>query len=102
MFRLPVIAASAEDAIEWLRKNDLAIFVTRVGTKKIYSDVDWSTKAALVIGSEAHGVGEAWQAEEFTAIGLPMKGQADSLNVSTSAAIVMYEAVRQRRTRGQD
>ena len=96
VFRMPVVSCSATEAIEWLERDGIAAVVTRVGAKSNYASVDLAKPVAIVVGSEALGVGPAWHDDRFTAIGLPMNGFADSLNVSASAAIVMYEAVRQR------
>ena len=96
VFRMPVVSCSAKEAIEWLDHEGIAAVVTRVGADSNYASVDLAQPSAIVVGSEAQGVGPAWHDERFTAIGLPMNGFADSLNVSASAAIVMYEAVRQR------
>ena len=98
VFRMPVVSCSATEAIEWLDREGMAAVVARVGAESHYADVDLTQPVAIVVGSEAEGVGPAWHDEKFTAIGLPMNGFADSLNVSTSAAVVMYEAVRQRRS----
>ena len=61
-----------------------------------YTDVDLTGPLALVVGAEAEGLGDAWSAPDVTAVHLPMLGIADSLNVSVSAAILFYEARRQR------
>ena len=96
VFRMPVVACSAKEAISWLRHAGITAMVTRVDAETIYSNLDLTGPIAIVMGSEANGVGKEWYDPEFRAIRLPMNGMADSLNVSTSAAIVLYEAVRQR------
>ncbi len=62
-----------------------------------FYDVDFSKKSAIVLGNEAHGVSAAWKQEDCIAAKLPMNGIADSLNVSVAAAVMFYEAARQRR-----
>ena len=62
----------------------------------LYTDVDLTGPIALVLGAEAEGLGGAWADADVEAIRLPMHGVADSLNVSVSAAILFYEARRQR------
>jgi TrmH family RNA methyltransferase len=58
--------------------------------------VDFCRPAAIVLGSEAAGLSAAWAADDITPIRLPMLGTADSLNVSAAAAVLLYEALRQR------
>ena len=54
------------------------------------------SNAAIVVGAEQYGLSETWIGGEYTAVRIPMKGQCDSLNVGTAAAILLYEALRQR------
>ena len=60
--------------------------------------MDYTGKTALVMGTEAIGLSERWNNENSIAISIPMRGIGDSLNVSTSCAVVCYEALRQRRS----
>jgi TrmH family RNA methyltransferase len=69
----------------------------RVDGKTDYRDVDWARRSALILGSEAHGLTQQWNREDVQSVVLPMLGIADSLNVSTTGAILFYEALRQRR-----
>ena len=61
-----------------------------------YTEADLRGAVALVLGSEVEGLTDAWSGEDITAIRLPMLGIADSLNVSITAAVLAYEARRQR------
>ena len=65
-----------------------------------YTEVDYRGPTAIVLGSEAEGLSPLWSAADITAVRLPMLGAADSLNVSAAAAVLFYEARRQR-TLGQ-
>jgi TrmH family RNA methyltransferase len=67
-----------------------------VNADRVYTDADLTGPLALVLGSETGGLTAAWRADEIEAVRLPMHGVADSLNVSVSAAILLYEARRQR------
>jgi TrmH family RNA methyltransferase len=110
IFTVPFCAASSNEALAWLRANDLAIYAARVDAEVEYTAVDFARPCAIVLGSEANGLGEHWRedhsglahtaatASSIIAIKLPMLGTADSLNVSTSAAVLFYEALRQRRS----
>jgi TrmH family RNA methyltransferase len=96
IFTLPVAAATSAETIAWLRKQKLSIFAARVDGSVEYTACDFKRPAALVLGSEAVGLSEAWRGADVTPIRLPMRGAADSLNVSAAAAVLFYEALRQR------
>ncbi len=99
IFALPVVAAGTTDAIAWLRERGLRIVTTRVDATTDYGDADLTGPVAIVLGSEAGGLTAAWSGPGagIRAVRLPMRGSGDSLNVSATAAVLFYEAVRQRR-----
>ncbi len=96
IFRLPVCAAPAVQVRNWLNAREFTIFAARVDGSVSYTSVSYRGKAAVVLGSEARGLSDIWRGESITAISLPLLGSVDSLNVSTTAAILFYEALRQR------
>lgn len=96
-FSVPVAAAPAGEVLEWLRANRLRIVASRVDAADLHVDVDLTGPLAIVLGSEVRGLSDAWQAADIGAVRLPMLGAADSLNVSAAAAVLLYEAWRQRR-----
>lgn len=96
IFGLPLAAAPTDDVIAWLRDRGIRIVTARVGAELAYSDGDLTGPLAIVLGAEAQGLSSAWDGPDITAVGIPMAGTADSLNVSNSAAILAYEARRQR------
>jgi TrmH family RNA methyltransferase len=96
VFSLPVAAASSAEVIAWLGRQGLAIYAARVDGSIPYTQADFRRPAAIVLGSEAEGLTAAWSGTQVTAIRLPMLGRADSLNVSVTAAVLFYEALRQR------
>jgi TrmH family RNA methyltransferase len=96
IFTLPVCTATAADALDWLRRQDLAVYAARVDASVPYTVADFRRPAAIVLGSEAEGLSAVWTADDVTPIALPMLGAADSLNVSATAAVLFYEALRQR------
>ena len=61
-----------------------------------YYDLDWRGPAALVVGSEAHGLSPAARAAATVPAAIPMPGQAESLNAALAAGVVLFEALRQR------
>jgi len=99
IFSVPVAAAATADTLAWLRRRGLAIFAARVDGSIPYTEADFRGPAAIVLGSEAKGLSPAWSGPDVTATGLPMAGVADSLNVSAAAAVLFYEARRQRSPR---
>ena len=96
VFRSNVCQATTAETIAWLRGKGIPIFAARPDAKRLYTDADLVQGAAIVFGSEAHGLTEVWSDAEITPVRLPMHGIADSLNVSTTAAVLFYEALRQR------
>ena len=97
VFSVPVAAAEAREVRAWLLARGLRIVATRVDAATLHVDADLRGGVALVLGSEANGLSDAWRGDDVESIRLPMLGVADSLNVSASAAILVYEAWRQRR-----
>ena len=96
IFGLPICTATTAETIDWLVRHGIRPVATIVGAPTPWSSADLTGPLAIVLGSEATGLSLAWDRAGVTAISLPMLGLADSLNVSTAAAIVLYEAVRQR------
>jgi TrmH family RNA methyltransferase len=96
VFSVLTAAAEPADVIDWLREQRIRIVAARVDGATPYTDVDLTGPLAIALGSEADGLSSAWDAPDIEGIRLPMRGVADSLNVSVSAAILLYEARRQR------
>jgi TrmH family RNA methyltransferase len=96
VFSLPVCAASTAETLDYLRSQRLTIYAARLDDVAAdYRQVSFAARSAIVLGSEAAGLSDAWRAADITAIKLPMLGVADSLNVSATAAVLFYEALRQ-------
>jgi TrmH family RNA methyltransferase len=96
IFTQKVFAATTDETLAWLRQNKLAIYAARVDGVVDYTACDLTKPCAIVLGGEAKGLSDRWRADDITAIRLPMLGAADSLNVSATAAVLCYEALRQR------
>ncbi len=96
VFSLPVASASSIAARDWLRQHGIGIYAARVEGAVRYWDVSWRGPSAIVLGAEATGLTSVWTGPDVKAIALPMLGAADSLNVSATAAVLCYEALRQR------
>jgi len=97
IFSLPLAACTSAEALDFLRSHGISIMTARVGATLDYDRADLTVSVALVVGAETLGLSEAWEGEGVTPLSIPMLGLADSLNVSASAAVLFYEARRQRR-----
>ena len=96
VFALPLAAAPTADVLAWLREHDVRIVAARVDADTLYTETDLTGRVAIALGAEADGLTESWNADDIHPVRLPMLGVADSLNVSVSAAVLLYEARRQR------
>jgi TrmH family RNA methyltransferase len=96
VFRANVCTATAAETILWLTERSLTIVAARPDAVALYTETDLSGGVAIVLGSEAAGLGHTWRSANVKEVRLPMHGLADSLNVSTTAAVLFYEALRQR------
>jgi RNA methyltransferase, TrmH family len=97
IFSLPLAVCAANEARAFLRRHDVRILAARVDAAEDYDRVDLRGRVALVMGAERSGLGESWRGDDVTALRIPMLGLADSLNVAATAAVLFYEARRQRR-----
>lgn len=96
IFTVPVAVASSEDTIKWLKDNSIKIYTAQLQDSEWYYDTDMKGSSAIVMGTEATGLTDVWRKAADAHIKIPMLGRLDSLNVSVSAAILLFEAVRQR------
>ncbi len=96
IFTVPVVAISTEEAVAFLRSKSIKIMATWLEAATPLYATDLRQPLAFVLGAEATGISKYWVEQADERIIIPMAGQVDSLNVSASAAIVLFEAVRQR------
>jgi RNA methyltransferase, TrmH family len=97
VFTKQIASATTEETIQWLKKNNVNIFCTYLRASKHYYEIDYNEPSAIVMGTEATGLSDRWVENSFSNIIIPMQGVVDSMNVSTAAAVVIFEALRQRR-----
>jgi TrmH family RNA methyltransferase len=95
-FRLPVLAESWQEIAERLQRWELHIFLASAGQGIPYTRADLRQRAAIIIGGEAAGAGESARELAHTLVHIPMPGGSESLNAASAAAILLFEAVRQR------
>ncbi len=96
VFTVPVVCCTSADAIAWLKERSIRIYTAQLQDSSLYYDCPMTGGTAIAIGTEATGLSEEWREAADAHIRIPMEGQLDSLNASVSAAILLYEAVRQR------
>jgi TrmH family RNA methyltransferase len=101
IFALPVVAASTTATLEWLGVHGIKPIAARVDAARPYTELDLRGPLAIVLGSEAGGLSAAWDDPRVVPVAIPMHGIADSLNVSIAAAVLLYEARRQRGEAGR-
>ncbi len=96
VFTVPVAVCATAEAIAFLKARSIRILTAQLQDSEWYYDTDMTSGTALVMGTEATGLTPAWREAADAHIRIPMLGHLDSLNVSVSAAVLLYEAVRQR------
>lgn len=96
VFAVPLAAAPTVDVLAWLRAGGFRVVAARVDGATPYVNVDLTGRVAIALGGEADGLTDAWSGDDIVPARLPMLGVADSLNVSVTAAVLLYESRRQR------
>jgi len=96
VFTTPIASATSEDTIAWLKHNAITVYCTYLKAAKPYHETDYTGPCAIVMGTEATGLSDLWIKSSTNNIIIPMQGKIDSMNVSTAAAVVVFEAKRQR------
>lgn len=96
VFTNQIASTTSEQAIAWLKEKEIKIYCTYLSGASKYTDVSYNQPCAIVMGSEAQGLSDTWVKNADANILIPMRGEIDSMNVSVAAAIVVFEALRQR------
>ena len=97
LFYLPIAEASSVDTITFLKEKGIRILSAVPDADVVYTDTDLTGPLAIVVGAEDQGLSNGWKNEADLNVKIPMLGKNDSLNVSVSAAILLFEAVRQKK-----
>lgn len=97
LFTIPVAMGTANEIIDFLNHNNIAIFSAILQDSTSYDQIDFSGPSAIVVGPENTGLSEIWRTSAKNCIHIPMLGILDSMNVSVAAGILLYEAKRQRK-----
>ncbi|HEX8037923.1 MAG TPA: RNA methyltransferase, partial [Chryseosolibacter sp.] len=96
IFTNQVASATSAETLSWLKKNNIVPYSTSLKASRAYHTVDYRGPSAIVMGTEATGLSDTWLTPEQNPIIIPMGGKIDSMNVSTAAAVIVFEARRQR------
>jgi TrmH family RNA methyltransferase len=96
LFTNQIATGTTEEVIAFLKKNNIAIYSATLQNSTFYHTQDYTTPTALVVGTEATGLTQSWRDNATQNIIIPMQGEIDSMNVSVAAAILLFEAKRQR------
>jgi TrmH family RNA methyltransferase len=96
IFTNSIATGSTSEIIDYLKANSIQIFAAALQESTSYLEEDFSRPTAIVVGTEHEGLSESWRSQASKIIKIPMEGKVDSLNVSVSAAILIFEAKRQR------
>ena len=96
VFSVPTAVCTSKECIEFLKEHGVSILTAQLQDSYPYYDYDMTHATAIIMGTESTGLSQQWREAADAHIRIPMLGRLDSLNVSVSAAVLMYEAVRQR------
>ena len=96
VFTNQVVSTTSDEAIKWFGKNNIKTYAAALTAKKFYHETDFTGPSAIIMGTEADGLTDKWLDQTDEQVIIPMNGEIDSLNVSTSTAILAFEAMRQR------
>jgi len=97
LFTVPAAETTNSEALAWLRANRIRVLAATPHTEALYTDVDLRQPVCIAVGTEDEGLTDFWMDNADLKVKIPMAGKVNSLNVSTSTAIILYEVVRQRR-----
>lgn len=97
VFSLPLAALDHQAALHWLRERGLQLVAAAPAANRVYWEADLTRPTAFAVGAEDRGLPPAWLAAAGLVVRIPMEGAADSLNASVSAALLLYEGLRQQR-----
>lgn len=97
VFTNQIAVGSSEEVISFLQEKGIAIYSATLQNSNEYTEEDYKGATALVVGTEATGLTQVWRDQATQNINIPMEGEIDSMNVSVAAAILLFEAKRQRK-----
>src|SRR5690606_1209842 len=99
VFTTRVLSAASEEVLEFFREKGIKSYAAALTASRYYHEADFRGACAVIMGTESTGLSDHWlkgSDGQIEQIKIPMRGKIDSLNVSTSCAIITFEAMRQR------
>jgi TrmH family RNA methyltransferase len=96
IFTVPVVETASAQALVFLQKRGIQVLAATPAAEVKYSDVNMQGPIAIAVGTEDEGLTDFWMSNADVKVNIPMMGKVNSLNVSVSTALILYEAVRQR------
>lgn len=96
IFTVQTAVCSSEEALEWLKSKNIHSYAAELKASSWYQETDFTKPSAIIMGTEADGLTDFWLDNSDGRIKIPMRGEIDSLNVSVSTAVIVFEAMRQR------
>jgi TrmH family RNA methyltransferase len=98
LFTVPAVETSNSEALAWLRANRIRVLAATPQADTVYTAADFHQPVCIAVGTEDEGLTDFWLENADLKVKIPMAGKVNSLNVSTSTAIILYEVARQRRS----
>jgi TrmH family RNA methyltransferase len=96
LFSVSTIECDNASALEWLKSKEIRVLAATPAAEAIYSDINLRESVAIAVGTEDEGLTDFWMSHADVKVKIPMMGKINSLNVSVSTALIVYEAIRQR------
>lgn len=96
VFTVPTVISSIRETVDFCKNNKIKILATTPAAKKSYTEINYNSGCAIILGAEDKGLSRPWLKAADEEIKINMRGQIDSLNVSVGAAVILFEAIRQR------
>lgn len=100
LFTVPVVESSSQETVDWLKKRGISILAATPAAESEFTEVNMNVPLAIALGTEQLGLSDIWMKQANLQVKIPMRGVADSLNVAMATTLMLYEALRQRRTAG--
>lgn len=97
VFTVPTVEAESSNTLAWLRSRKMRVLAATASAEVCYTDVDLKEPIAIAVGTEDEGLTDFWMQSADIKVKIPMMGKVNSLNVSIATALIIYEAVRQRK-----
>ncbi|MBT6378146.1 MAG: RNA methyltransferase, partial [Flavobacterium sp.] len=97
IFTNQLVVASSEEIIKFFKDQNIKTFAATLQNSNSYTEQDYREASAIIVGTEATGLTQIWRDTATKNINIPMQGEIDSMNVSVAAAVLLFEAKRQRK-----